>query len=77
MAQARSQVKNWLRQNGYLLFPLLAFAILFGVYPRALFDYITPSVQKTVTEMRAVAGSTDRAAKLNDAPAQPQEPRQP
>ena len=27
MAQARSQVKNWLRQNGYLLFPLLAFAI--------------------------------------------------
>lgn len=27
MAQARNQVKNWLRQNGHLLFPLLAFAI--------------------------------------------------
>ena len=26
--------------------PLLAFAILFGVYPQALFDYITPSVHE-------------------------------
>jgi NADH-quinone oxidoreductase subunit M len=31
--------------------PLLALAILFGVYPQALFNYITPSVQKTVVEM--------------------------
>ena len=32
--------------------PLVALAILFGVYPRALFNYITPSVEKTVVEMR-------------------------
>lgn len=31
--------------------PLLAFAILFGVYPRALLDYMAPSVDKTVVEL--------------------------
>ncbi len=42
--------------------PLLAFAILFGVYPRALFDYMTPSVEKTVTEMRNWTAHADLAA---------------
>lgn len=32
--------------------PLVVFAVLFGVYPQALFDYMTPSVQKTVVELR-------------------------
>ena len=31
--------------------PLLAFAILFGVYPSALLNYITPSVNKTVNDL--------------------------
>jgi len=31
--------------------PLLAFAILFGVYPKAVFDYMAPSVNKTVDEL--------------------------
>jgi NADH-quinone oxidoreductase subunit M len=31
--------------------PLLAFAIVFGVYPRALLDYMQPSVDKTVVEL--------------------------
>ena len=31
--------------------PLLAFAILFGVYPRALLDYSTPSVDQTVDRL--------------------------
>jgi NADH-quinone oxidoreductase subunit M len=31
--------------------PLLAFAILFGVYPQALFSYMTPSVDRTVTQL--------------------------
>jgi len=31
--------------------PLLAMAILFGVYPRALLDYMQPSVDKTVVEL--------------------------
>jgi NADH-quinone oxidoreductase subunit M len=43
--------------------PLLALAILFGVYPQALFSYIRPSVQKTVTEM------ADWTAEANAAPA--------
>lgn len=33
--------------------PLLAFAILFGVYPRALFDYMTPSVNKIAKDLTA------------------------
>jgi len=31
--------------------PLLALAIVFGVYPRALLDYMQPSVDKTVVEL--------------------------
>ena len=51
--------------------PLLALAILLGVYPRALFDYITPSVQNTVTTM------AKWSAEVKDAPALPQEPQKP
>ena len=31
--------------------PLLAFAILFGVYPKALLDYMTPSVNRMVDNL--------------------------
>jgi NADH-quinone oxidoreductase subunit M len=31
--------------------PLLALAILFGVYPQALLNYMQPSVDKTVVEL--------------------------
>jgi NADH-quinone oxidoreductase subunit M len=31
--------------------PLVAFAILFGVYPRLLLDYMTPSVDQTVSQL--------------------------
>jgi NADH-quinone oxidoreductase subunit M len=31
--------------------PLLAFAILLGVYPQAIFNYMTPSVNKSVTDL--------------------------
>ena len=33
--------------------PLVAFAILLGVYPRVVFDYMTPSVNKTVEDLTA------------------------
>jgi NADH-quinone oxidoreductase subunit M len=33
--------------------PLLALAILFGVYPRVLLDYMQPSVDKTVVDLAA------------------------
>ena len=60
--------------------PLVAFAILFGVYPKAVLDYIIPSVQKTVTEMKAVGEDVDHVAAMKaikDAPPQPQEREQP
>jgi NADH-quinone oxidoreductase subunit M len=31
--------------------PLLAFAILFGVYPKAMLDYMTPSVNRLVDNL--------------------------
>jgi NADH:ubiquinone oxidoreductase subunit 4 (subunit M) len=31
--------------------PLLALAIVFGVYPRLVLDYMQPSVDKTVVEL--------------------------
>jgi NADH-quinone oxidoreductase subunit M len=60
--------------------PLVALAILFGVYPTAVLDYITPSVQKTVTEMKAVSRNIEHVTAMkaaNDAPPQPQEREQP
>lgn len=51
--------------------PLVVFAVLLGVYPQALFDYIKPSVQKTVVEM------TDWTENVNDAPVRFEEPRTP
>jgi NADH-quinone oxidoreductase subunit M len=51
--------------------PLLAFAIFFGVYPQALFNYITPSVHKTVAELTAWT------AEVKDAPARTEEPKRP
>jgi NADH-quinone oxidoreductase subunit M len=33
--------------------PLVVFAILFGVYPRAVFDYMAPSVNMTVDQLAA------------------------
>ena len=51
--------------------PLLVFAVLFGVYPRVLFDYITPSVQKTVVEMK------NWTENVKDAPAHSEEPQTP
>lgn len=41
--------------------PLLAFAILFGVYPKAVLDYVTPSVEKTTTELTKWTESHDNA----------------
>jgi hypothetical protein len=53
---------------------------LFGVYPRIVLDYVTPSVQKTVAEMQAVTENADRAAAMKamtDTLVQPQEREQP
>ncbi len=47
--------------------PLVAFAILFGVYPSVLFDYMKPSVQNTVNQM------TTWTSDVKDAPAVTQE----
>ncbi len=39
------------RRETAIAAPLLAFAIIFGVYPRALFDYMTPSVNKVAKDL--------------------------
>ena len=66
------------RREIWITTPLLAFAILFGVYPKAVLDYITPSVQKTVTEMKAVTENIDRGGQKMKVHSRPTaEPRQP
>jgi NADH-quinone oxidoreductase subunit M len=55
--------------------PLLALALVFGVYPKALLDYMQPSVDKTVTDLTAwtkknvPAEGADAAANALPAPA--------
>jgi NADH-quinone oxidoreductase subunit M len=39
------------RREGIITAPLLAFAILLGVYPRALFDYMKPTIDQTVQKL--------------------------
>lgn len=51
--------------------PLVAFAILLGVYPGILFDYMKPSLQKTVVEL------TDWTSSVKDAPVSQEESKQP
>ena len=41
--------------------PLVLLAIFFGVYPRSVFDYMTPSVNKTVDELAAWTRSHEPA----------------
>ncbi len=49
--------------------PLLAFAILFGVYPQAIFSYMTPSVNKSVEDLARWTEETakSRATALQEA----------
>jgi NADH-quinone oxidoreductase subunit M len=52
--------------------PLLVFAILFGVYPKAVLDYVTPSVAKTTRDL------TDWKIKVDHTPStQPRETVEP
>ena len=41
------------RRETLIAAPLLIFALIFGVYPRAVFDYMTPSVNKVATDLTA------------------------
>jgi NADH-quinone oxidoreductase subunit M len=41
------------RREKLIAAPLLVFAIIFGVYPPALLDYMTPSVNKVVKDLTA------------------------
>ena len=38
--------------------PLLAFAIILGVYPKVVFNYMAPSVNEVVEDLRSWAGNT-------------------
>ncbi len=59
------------RREIYIAAPLVVMAVLLGVYPKALFDYVTPTVRKTVVEMADWTLLYDRQ------PAIQQEGRQP
>ena len=54
--------------------PLLALAILFGVYPRAVLDYVEPSVAKTVTEVDRLDRLTAERRSFRDKSRTPEEP---
>jgi NADH-quinone oxidoreductase subunit M len=51
---------------------LLVFAVLFGVYPKAVFDYMEPSVSKTVDDLRTWQMSSEKA-QASQAPSPPQQ----
>jgi NADH-quinone oxidoreductase subunit M len=46
--------------------PLLAFAVIFGVYPKAMFDYMSPSVNKTADSLSAWTARHDRQASTSE-----------
>ena len=49
--------------------PLLAFAILFGVYPQALFNYMTPTVNKQAETLTQWAEATNQVRGADEKPA--------
>jgi NADH-quinone oxidoreductase subunit M len=53
------------RRETLIAAPLLAFAVILGVYPRALFDYMRPSVNKITTDL--IAWQKNQPAKTPDA----------
>jgi NADH-quinone oxidoreductase subunit M len=53
------------RREKLIAAPLLAFAVILGVYPRALFDYMRPSVNKITTDL--IAWQKNQPAKTPDA----------
>jgi NADH-quinone oxidoreductase subunit M len=46
--------------------PLLALAILFGVYPQAIFRYMTPSVDRTVDDLTAWTQKDEESPRRSD-----------
>ena len=56
--------------------PLVALAILFGVYPPIVLDYVKPSVQKTVGELTQWRETADEPPGLKDLPARIEEPKE-
>ena len=56
--------------------PLVALAILFGVYPRAVFDYATPSIENTVRQLQQWTEETNKPPVIKDSPAHVEEPKE-
>jgi len=48
--------------------PLLAFAVLLGVYPRALLDYMTPTINRTVNELSVWTARTSSSPNASVTP---------
>ena len=54
-------------REAWIAAPLLVFAIIFGVYPRAVFDYMEPSVSKTVTDLATWSRENNIGAPIESA----------
>ena len=61
--------------------PLVVFAVVFGVYPRLVLDYMQPSVDKTVVELtewtrrhEAAIGASTEVADADETPEVTREP---
>ncbi|MEN6405875.1 MAG: NADH-quinone oxidoreductase subunit M [Thermoguttaceae bacterium] len=65
------QLRPMSRREVAIAAPLLALAILFGVYPNSLFNYIRPSVQKTVTELAEWTAAFDSVSVKAEEPHKP------
>ncbi|MCE5301615.1 MAG: NADH-quinone oxidoreductase subunit M [Planctomycetaceae bacterium] len=63
------QLRPMTRREVAIAAPLLVLAILFGCYPNSLFNYIRPSVQRTVTELAGWTAAYDaQSAKAEELP---------
>lgn len=69
-------LKPMCRREIAIAAPLVALAILLGVYPNALLRYTTPTVEKTVADLTRWTVTADEMPALNDFPAYFEEPRE-
>lgn len=61
-------IRPMTRREVAIAVPLLVLAIVFGVYPRSLFDYMTPSVQKTTSALADWSANVASGGMARNAP---------
>ncbi len=61
------EIKPMTKRELAIAAPLLAFAIVFGVYPKVVFNYMSPSVDKVVDDIAATQTHYSRLRRTADA----------